>query len=62
VISILGLLDNMHGQWPMDQVQSMRQADMHGVAKFVTHWLGVYSSADPAGGGSAEGVQASDQP
>jgi len=37
-------------------VQFMWQADMHGVAKFVTDCLGVYSSTDP------EGVQASDQP
>lgn len=38
-------------------VQSMRQADMHGIAKCVTDCLGVHGSTDPAGG-----VQVSDQP
>jgi len=42
----------LFGQHARTMVQFMWQADMHGVAKFVTDSLGVYSSTDP------EGIQA----
>ena len=46
----------LFGQHAGTMVQFMWQADLHGVAKFVTECLGVYYSTDPNGG------QASDQP
>ncbi len=46
----------LFGQRASTMIQFMRQADLHGVAKFVTKCLGVYHSTDPDGG------QASDQP
>ena len=46
----------LFGQHASTMVQFMWQADLHGVAKFVTECLGVYYSTDPNVG------QASDQP
>ncbi len=50
-----GLLQTFHSLADT-MIQFMWQADLHGVAKFVTDCLGVYYSTDPDGG------QASDQP
>jgi len=47
----------LFGQHARTMVQFMRQADMHGVAKFVTHWVGVYGSADPARGVQLRGFR-----